>query len=83
MTFSFAIFFALYSRKVRDAIKGMILLGKEKYKWNDIIGELMNMHCKNNINSVLSKVGIAACVYAIWRERNMRIFQDEKRNEMF
>ncbi|GJV08360.1 hypothetical protein Tco_1346016 [Tanacetum coccineum] len=62
-------------------LRQVILLGKATYEWNDIIGELLNMHYKNNIKSVLSKVGTAACVYVISRERNLRIFQDEKRNE--
>ena len=28
----------------------------------------------------MSKVGIAACVYNIWYERNLRLFQDGKRD---
>lgn len=39
------------------------------------------MHCKNNIKSVMSKIGTAACMYIIWHERNLRLFQDLKRND--
>ncbi|GJV55318.1 hypothetical protein Tco_1456323 [Tanacetum coccineum] len=39
------------------------------------------LHCKNNIRSVLNKVGVAAVVYNIWSEKNIRIFQDGKRDE--
>ncbi|GJW95089.1 DUF1997 domain-containing protein [Tanacetum coccineum] len=70
-----------YSRKVWEAIKGIIMMEKENYAWDDIIGKVQTMHCKNNIKSVLSKIGTAACVYVVWRERNLRLFQDEKRNE--
>ncbi|GKC01404.1 RNA-directed DNA polymerase, eukaryota, reverse transcriptase zinc-binding domain protein [Tanacetum coccineum] len=45
----------------------------------DYSKRLKLMHYKNNIKSILRKVGVAACVYAIWRERNLRIFQDMQR----
>ncbi|GKE85107.1 hypothetical protein Tco_1558849, partial [Tanacetum coccineum] len=68
--------------KIWDAIKGRILLDNTTYEWEDIIGKVQAMHCKNNIKSILSKIGLAACVYTIWRERNLRTFQNEKRNEV-
>nr|GEV84795.1 RNA-directed DNA polymerase, eukaryota, reverse transcriptase zinc-binding domain protein [Tanacetum cinerariifolium] len=71
----------IYSKKVWDAIKGRTMLDKEKCEWDDIIGKVRVMHSKNNIKNILSKIGVAAYVYAIWRERNLRIFQDKKRNE--
>lgn len=49
--------------------------------WSDIIKRVHDMHCKNNIRSVISKIGTAACVYNIWHERNLRSFQNVKRNE--
>ena len=35
----------------------------------------------NSFKSVLGKTGIAACVYNVWKERNMRLFQNSQRSE--
>ncbi|GJR45485.1 RNA-directed DNA polymerase, eukaryota, reverse transcriptase zinc-binding domain protein [Tanacetum coccineum] len=71
-----------YSKKVWNDIKGKILLDSTTCEWSDMIGKIQNMHCKNNIKSILSKVGIAACVYNIWKERNLRTFQNITRDDV-
>ncbi|GKA14637.1 RNA-directed DNA polymerase, eukaryota, reverse transcriptase zinc-binding domain protein [Tanacetum coccineum] len=48
---------------------------------NDIISKTQDMHYNNSIKSILTKIGLAACVYNIWREMNLRIFQNAKRRE--
>ncbi|GKC00819.1 reverse transcriptase zinc-binding domain-containing protein [Tanacetum coccineum] len=70
-----------YSKRVWESIKGKIIMDSATCDWDDIIGKLKLMHSKNNIKSILRKAGVAPCVYAIWRERNLRIFQDKKRTE--
>ncbi|GJZ52876.1 reverse transcriptase domain-containing protein, partial [Tanacetum coccineum] len=41
----------------------------------------VKLKCKNNIKSVTKKVSIAVVVYNIWRERNLKTFQQKKRDE--
>ncbi|GKD99509.1 hypothetical protein Tco_1387493, partial [Tanacetum coccineum] len=70
-----------YSKKVWETTKRKIMLENVNWEWDNIIGKMQTMHCKNNLKSILSKIGVAACVYNIWREMNIRFFQDKKRNE--
>ncbi|GJT28060.1 hypothetical protein Tco_0908335 [Tanacetum coccineum] len=58
------------------------------HKWDEwsiliVVHYVINqdMHYNNSIKSILTKIGLAACVYNIWRERNLRIFQNAKRKE--
>ncbi|GJU64196.1 reverse transcriptase zinc-binding domain-containing protein [Tanacetum coccineum] len=48
--------------------------------WKMIISHMSSLYCGNSIDSVIRRVGFAACVYLIWQERNCRIFRDEKRS---
>ncbi|GKB26479.1 RNA-directed DNA polymerase, eukaryota, reverse transcriptase zinc-binding domain protein [Tanacetum coccineum] len=59
----------------------LIHLRQASCNWNDIIEMIQQLHCKNNIKSVLNKVGTAAVVYCIWIEINLRTFQNVKRDE--
>ncbi|GJZ06511.1 RNA-directed DNA polymerase, eukaryota, reverse transcriptase zinc-binding domain protein [Tanacetum coccineum] len=70
-----------FSKKIWNEIKGRILLNTTNYEWVDIISKTQDMHYNNSIKSILTKIGLAACVYNIWRERNLRIFQNAKRRE--
>ncbi|GJT75328.1 hypothetical protein Tco_1042053 [Tanacetum coccineum] len=57
---------------------GFFQLGQ---KWGKmIISHMSSLYCGNSIDSVIRRVGFAACVYLIWQERNYRIFRDEKRS---
>ncbi|GKB32842.1 hypothetical protein Tco_0872243 [Tanacetum coccineum] len=46
----------------------------------NIVEKLDNMPCTNNIRIVVRKFVISTCVYFIWRERNARLFTNEKKN---
>ena len=70
-----------YSSKVWTTLKGMFHMDQVGDDWNGIVGCLMSMHQKNNIKSVPSKIGTATCVYNVWHERNLRLFQDEHKDE--
>ncbi|GJW50193.1 RNA-directed DNA polymerase, eukaryota, reverse transcriptase zinc-binding domain protein [Tanacetum coccineum] len=70
-----------FSKKIWNEIKGRILLNTTNCEWVDIISKTQDMHYNNNIKSILTKIGLAACVYNIWREMNLRIFQNAKRRE--
>ncbi|PWA79019.1 ATPase, F1/V1/A1 complex, alpha/beta subunit, Zinc knuckle CX2CX4HX4C [Artemisia annua] len=48
-------------------------------RWEDVIQYMIKLKCNQSINSILRRIGLAACVYFIWNERNRRIFGNEKR----
>ncbi|GKD40802.1 hypothetical protein Tco_1261009 [Tanacetum coccineum] len=45
--------------------------------WVEIIDELADKQNGNSIWSIVRRLCLAATVYAIWRERNCRIFREE------
>ncbi|GJX62049.1 hypothetical protein Tco_0294949 [Tanacetum coccineum] len=48
--------------------------------WNMIINHMASIYCGNSIDSVIRRMSLAACVYLIWQERNLRICRDEMRS---
>ena len=50
-------------------------------EWVHLIQSMISNMDNNKITSVLGKIGVAACVYNIWRERNQRLFQNVQRSE--
>ena len=56
--------------------KGLQLIAS---KWNLIIDELAEKPNGNSIGSIVRRLCLGAAVYNIWRERNYRIFREEKR----
>ncbi|GJX92045.1 RNA-directed DNA polymerase, eukaryota, reverse transcriptase zinc-binding domain protein [Tanacetum coccineum] len=49
-------------------------------EWNDLVNHVARLYCGNSIDSVIRRLGLAVGVYLIWKERNGRIFRDEKRS---
>ena len=47
---------------------------------NDLLCEIATKNVQNNIIVVVNKLVLAAIVYYIWKERNLRIFRKEERN---
>nr|GEW86093.1 hypothetical protein [Tanacetum cinerariifolium] len=70
-----------YSKKVWGNIKAMINLDQVTNEWKDIIEHLQSLNKHKNIRSILKKIGVAACVYMIWNERNSRTFSKGSREE--
>lgn len=52
----------------------------DEWDWNDTIRRQAGMEHGNNITSIIRRISIAASVYLIWRERNCRLFKEEKRS---
>ena len=50
--------------------------------WQNLIQLMISKMNNNSIASIIGKIGIAACVYNIWKERNFRIFQNIQRTEL-
>ena len=57
----------------------MVCLEKTNHNWHEILQDIQNKPLNNSIRSVLGRLGLATCVYNIWRERNLRLFQGSKR----
>ncbi|GJV53898.1 hypothetical protein Tco_1138097 [Tanacetum coccineum] len=67
--------------KVWSGMKGGLNMILAPYDWQSIIQMMIRDMCNNSINSVLGRLGIATCVYNIWREINFILFQNVKRIE--
>ncbi|GJX41980.1 hypothetical protein Tco_0256970 [Tanacetum coccineum] len=65
----------------KSNVKAMIKLDQVNNEWNDIIEHLQSSNKHNNIRSILKKIGVAACIYMIWNERNPRTFRKGSRDE--
>ncbi|GKA09519.1 retrovirus-related pol polyprotein from transposon TNT 1-94 [Tanacetum coccineum] len=58
----------------------MMYWGNIPNDWKDIVEEMADLPCNNNIRSVLRGIILATTLYQIWKERNVRIFTSEKMN---
>nr|GEY43989.1 hypothetical protein [Tanacetum cinerariifolium] len=70
-----------YSMNVWSNIKAMINLDQVNNEWEYIFEHLQSSNKHNNIISILKKIGVAACVYMIWNERNSRTFSKGSKEE--
>nr|GEW58190.1 hypothetical protein [Tanacetum cinerariifolium] len=70
-----------FACKVWNMMKNSICLDMVSHNWQCIIQIMQNSYCNNSIKGVLGRTGVAACVYNIWREINLRLFQNSKRTE--
>ncbi|GJV19039.1 hypothetical protein Tco_1368059 [Tanacetum coccineum] len=71
-------------RTVADMIKDVncdLNLQTAPNDWQSIIQLMIKKLCVSSISGVLGRIGIAACVHHIWKERNFRIFQNVKNSE--
>ncbi|GJY05164.1 RNA-directed DNA polymerase, eukaryota, reverse transcriptase zinc-binding domain protein [Tanacetum coccineum] len=69
-----------YANKVWNEVKDKICVEEDYHQWQDIILQLQSGYYNNSIKGVMGRIGVAACVYHIWRERNRRLFQNSKSN---
>ncbi|GJX90860.1 reverse transcriptase domain, reverse transcriptase zinc-binding domain protein [Tanacetum coccineum] len=70
-----------FSVKVWSYIKGELDVQRAPNDCQLIIQMMIQDMCNDSIKGVLGRIGVAACVYFIWRERNSRIFQKVKMKE--
>ena len=49
-------------------------------EWNETVDTTANMDSGSTIKSIIRRLSLAASVYLIWRERNGRLFKNEKRS---
>ncbi|GKE20331.1 hypothetical protein Tco_1431843, partial [Tanacetum coccineum] len=74
------VFQCKYAEEFWSKVKAKMDVISHIKNWWDIIDEFVDMYCGNSINSIIRMRSLAASVYLIWRERNCRIFRNEKRS---
>ncbi|GJU67261.1 RNA-directed DNA polymerase, eukaryota, reverse transcriptase zinc-binding domain protein [Tanacetum coccineum] len=62
-----------FSSKVWSEVKSDLNLQVTPNDWQSIFQLMIKELCVNNIYGVLGRIGIAACVYYIWKERSFRV----------
>ncbi|PWA77472.1 reverse transcriptase domain, Reverse transcriptase zinc-binding domain protein [Artemisia annua] len=48
--------------------------------WKNIVSNMTLMYNGSSIDSIIRRLGLAASVYLIWQERNLRLFKEESRS---
>ncbi|GKF17509.1 reverse transcriptase zinc-binding domain-containing protein [Tanacetum coccineum] len=67
-----------FSQNIWRKLKPLMQFKSNNENWNDIIEELAGKPNNNSIWSIIRRLCLAGAVYAIWKERNSRIFRDEQ-----
>ncbi|PWA40359.1 RNA-directed DNA polymerase, eukaryota, Reverse transcriptase zinc-binding domain protein [Artemisia annua] len=57
----------------------MVRLDHAPSKWSDIQAYILSRPINKSIWSILQRLVIGACIYFVWIERNLRIFQGRAR----
>ncbi|GJT18227.1 RNA-directed DNA polymerase, eukaryota, reverse transcriptase zinc-binding domain protein [Tanacetum coccineum] len=66
-----------FSGAIWEVVKEMMQFQSGATNWVEIIDELADKQNGNSIWSIVRRLCLAVIVYAIWRERNSRIFRKE------
>ncbi|XP_071695806.1 uncharacterized protein [Rutidosis leptorrhynchoides] len=70
----------LGSLKVWNKIKAKLIFRGLSNSLQSIIDDMAQYPYTNNIWNIINRLVIAACVYFLWIERNLRLFQQKKRS---
>ncbi|PWA88131.1 reverse transcriptase zinc-binding domain-containing protein [Artemisia annua] len=68
-----------YANSIWKEFQSRIQVECDDKDWNAIMELFAGMHNSKNIDSIISRLSLAACVYFIWQERNNRLFKNESR----
>ncbi|XP_071688899.1 uncharacterized protein [Rutidosis leptorrhynchoides] len=69
-----------FSLKVWKKIKAKLIYRGLSNNLQSIIDDMAQYPYTNNIWNIINRLVIAACVYFLWHERNLRLFQQKKRS---
>ncbi|XP_071739130.1 uncharacterized protein [Rutidosis leptorrhynchoides] len=69
-----------YSKVLWERMKSKLLFKGLTDKLQEMVETLSNYPYKNQIWNIINRLVIAAAVYFVWQERNLRILQGKKRN---
>ena len=67
-----------FSSAVWSKLQSLINEQKDDCAWNETVMKFAEKPCNNSIWSIVRRLCLAAAVYGIWRERNNRIFNEER-----
>ncbi|GKB22369.1 reverse transcriptase domain, reverse transcriptase zinc-binding domain protein [Tanacetum coccineum] len=73
-------FECIFSRQVRDNMKGLAGLDQVVPSIDAIIDVLIPITKRRTTKSVIAKLVVAASTYVIWQERKRRMFKGQKRS---
>ncbi|GJY81936.1 RNA-directed DNA polymerase, eukaryota, reverse transcriptase zinc-binding domain protein [Tanacetum coccineum] len=69
-----------YAAEFWQLAKNKMGLQQADMGWNEMVDSFSEMNNGNSVNSIIIWLGLVASVYLIWKERNYRIFKDEKKS---
>ncbi|PWA55176.1 RNA-directed DNA polymerase, eukaryota, Reverse transcriptase zinc-binding domain protein [Artemisia annua] len=69
-----------FPRKVSSRLKYLVRLDNAPDSWQNLIDFMASRPVRKSIWNILQRLLIGACVYYIWQERNLRIFQGRARS---
>ncbi|GKF36805.1 reverse transcriptase zinc-binding domain-containing protein [Tanacetum coccineum] len=67
-----------FSKSIWDKLKNKMNMNNILNDWRRLIDKAAECPCNNAIRSVLRRIILATTVYYIWKERNLRIFTNDK-----
>ncbi|GJS82396.1 RNA-directed DNA polymerase, eukaryota, reverse transcriptase zinc-binding domain protein [Tanacetum coccineum] len=67
-----------FSKSIWDKLKNKMNMNNIPNDWRGLIDKAAECPCNNAIRSVLRRIILATTVYYIWKERNSRIFTNDK-----
>ncbi|XP_071705222.1 uncharacterized protein [Rutidosis leptorrhynchoides] len=68
-----------YPNEVWNVFKGLGRLDHAPDSWPDLIEYLQQRPINKSVWSIIQRLILGACVYYIWQERNLRLFQEKSR----
>jgi hypothetical protein len=69
-----------FPAKIWNCLKCQACLENAPNEWDQLKEFMVNLHSSKSVWSIIQKLLIAACVYYVWQERNLRTFQQKNRN---
>lgn len=69
-----------YAKQFWSRVKAKMGIQCADMEWNDLVNWYTRLYDGYTIGSGTRRIGLAACVYFIWKERNWRLFREQKRS---
>ena len=69
-----------YARQFWNKVNQKIGMGCIETDWKNIVSNMTLLYNGSSIDSIIRRLGLAASVYLIWQERNLRLIKEESRD---
>ncbi|GJV60792.1 reverse transcriptase zinc-binding domain-containing protein [Tanacetum coccineum] len=70
-----------YAISIWTHLKMKIDKGSFSNRWDELVDQYSKSPCNNSIGSILRRIVLSTTVYHIWKERNARIFTNERMDD--